>query len=96
MECEICVVLEAIRCDRIDKYLRLVAELKRAKSQKLSELSETELARTLSNIESELNEAWKRLADRRGSHPNMAALQYRGTAGDLRRAICIHCAEELE
>ena len=93
MECPICVVLEAIRADRIEKYVRLVAELKRARSPKLAK---AELEKTMANIEAELNEAWQRLAARRENHPEMAALLYRGAPLDLRGAICIHCAEKLE
>ena len=91
MECQICVVLEAIRSDRIDKYVRLVEEFKRAKSPAVTK---EELAKMLASIEAELNEAWKRLAARRESHSEVAAL-YNGSKSDLRRAICNHCAEAL-
>ena len=92
MECQICVVLEAIRYDRIDKYVRLVEEFKRARSPAVTK---EELAKTLASIEAELNEAWKRLAARRESHPEVAA-PYNGSRSDLHRAICNHCAEALE
>ena len=62
MECEVCAVLESIRCDRIMKYVLLVEQMKRYKRQT------AKLQAAISNLRSEADEAWKRLDAHRRLH----------------------------
>ena len=103
LECQICSVLEAIHRDRIKTCVRLVEELKRSKS---SQKSQTELQTAISKIQTELDEAWKRLdAHRRlhavgseSSHLQKCRCCEADTPllSDDGRPICDHCATDLE
>ena len=97
MECQICATLEAIRCDRIMKYVRLLEQMKRSKQS-------TAKLQALSNLRSEADEAWKRLAAHRREHefglePGSAQkCQNCGAEMVLSNhglAICEHCAGDL-
>jgi hypothetical protein len=100
MECQICSVLEAIRCDRIMKYVRLVEQMKRSKRPS------AKLQAEISNLRSEADEAWKRLDAHRREHAfglqssSAQTCQYCGGAETLLsnngRPICEHCAADLE
>src|SRR5579864_1597559 len=100
MECQICSVFEAIRCDRIMKYVRLVEQMKRPKRPSAKLLVE------ISNLRSEADEAWKRLDEHRGEHAfglessSAQTCQYCGGAetflSNNGRTICKHCAADLE
>jgi hypothetical protein len=97
MECEICSVLESIRCDRIVKYVRLAEQLKRSKRPS----AKVQVA--ISNLRSEADEAWKRLAAHRAGHVfdfhNLQKCQYCGAETLLSNEgppMCEHCAADLE
>ena len=76
MDCQICSVLESIRCDRIMKYVRLVEQMRRSKRPS------AKLQTAISNLRSEADEAWKRLAAHRAGHvfdfENLQKCQYCG------------------
>ena len=99
MECEVCAVLESIRCDRIMKYVRLVEQMKRSKSSKQSN---AKLQDAIENIRSEADEAWKRLAEHRRQHAaqgNPQRCRYCGSDAQLSdngSPICDHCAVDVE
>jgi hypothetical protein len=99
MECHTCAVLEAIRCDRIMKYVRLVEQMKRSKQPS------AKLQVEISNLRSEADEAWKRLDAHRREHvfglesSGAQKCQYCGAETvslDNGGPICIHCAADLE
>jgi uncharacterized protein YuzB (UPF0349 family) len=97
MECQICSVLDSIRCERIMKYVRLTEQLRRSKRPT------AKLEAAISNLRSEADEAWKRLAAHRAGHvfdfDNLQKCQYCGAETLLSnngRPICEHCAEDLE
>jgi hypothetical protein len=99
MECEVCAVLESIRCDRIMKYVRLVEHMKRSKRPTVK------LQAAISNVRSEADEAWKRLDAHRRVHAfglescSAQKCQYYGAETLLSkdaRPICEACAADLE
>lgn len=95
MECQICSTLEAIRCDRIMKYVRLVEQLKRSKRLN------AKLEVAISNLRVEADEAWKRLAAHRQEHASKANAQrchYCGVetlSSKDGRTICELCAADF-
>lgn len=95
MDCQICSTLDAIRCDRIIKSIRLAEQLKRLKRP------DTKLSAAISNFRIEADEAWKRLAAHRREHASQASAQrcqYCGAdtlISNDGRFICEHCAEDL-
>src|ERR1700730_7381158 len=99
MDCQICFVLESIRCDRIMRYVRLVEQMKRSKRPT------TKLQIAISNLRSEADEAWKRLDTHRRQHAfgfessSPQKCQYCGADTLLfndGRPICEHCAADLK
>jgi hypothetical protein len=100
MDCQTCSVLEAIRCDRIMKYVRLVEQMKRPKP---ANRSNAKLQDAIDKIQTELDEAWKRLAAHRAGHvfdfDNLQKCQYCGAETLLSNdgpTICENCAADLE
>jgi len=96
MECQICSTLEAIRCDRIMKYVWLAEQLKRSKRPN------AKLHVDMSNLRTEADEAWKRLAAHRRQHAfdssDLQKCQYCGAdtlTSNGGRPICDHCTEDL-
>lgn len=67
MFCERCELLEAIREDRIKKFVALIEERKRHPQRR------EELMDKVNVIIIELNEAWKRLDEHRRSHHALIA-----------------------
>jgi hypothetical protein len=102
LKCQICSALEAIHRDRIRTSVRLMEDLNRSSSRKCR----TELQTAISKIQTELDEAWMRLAAHRKLHASGSEIQpftkmlYCGADTPLLsndgRPICVHCEADLE
>ena len=102
LKCQMCSDLKSTHRDRIKTCVRLMEELNRSSSQQ----SRTELQEAISNSQTELYEAWKRLGSHRRLHAfgseigNAQKCKYCGAdtppLSNDGRPICDHCVADLE